>query len=55
MVYTALIQKREEMVFNLAKRADIPLMFVLAGGYQKMDDLVNLHLETFKAALHIYG
>ncbi|WP_411691224.1 arginase family protein [Acinetobacter gandensis] len=52
---TTLIQKREEMVFNLAKRADIPLMFVLAGGYQNMDDLVNLHLETFKAALHIYG
>ena len=49
-----LIQKREEMVFNLAKRHQLPLMFVLAGGYQPLDDLVKLHLLTFQAALKTY-
>ena len=49
-----LIQKREEMVFKLAKRSQIPLMFVLAGGYQKLDDLVSLHVSSFRAALQVY-
>jgi acetoin utilization deacetylase AcuC-like enzyme len=51
---TELIQKRDEMVFNLAKREGIPLMFVLAGGYQKLEDLVNLHAQTFHTAHQIY-
>ncbi|MEG2358350.1 histone deacetylase [Acinetobacter sp.] len=49
-----LIQKREEMVFSLAKRHQLPVMFVLAGGYQPLDDLVKLHLLTFQAALKTY-
>lgn len=50
-----LIQKREETVFKLAKRTGIPIMFVLAGGYQKLENLVPLHLYTFKAAIDAYA
>lgn len=49
-----LIRKRDEMVFSLAKRHQIPLMFVLAGGYQNMSDLIDLHVATFDAAHKIY-
>ena len=51
---TELIQKREEIVFNMAKRQGIPIMFVLAGGYQDLDDLVQLHVQTFQTAHQIY-
>ncbi len=51
---TELIQKREEMVFQLAKRHQLPIMFVLAGGYQPLPDLLKLHLLTFEAALKTY-
>ncbi|MEG0344778.1 MAG: histone deacetylase, partial [Acinetobacter sp.] len=51
---TELIQKREEIVFNMAKRQGIPIMFVLAGGYQDLNDLVHLHVQTFQTAHHIY-
>ncbi|MBL8321042.1 MAG: histone deacetylase, partial [Acinetobacter sp.] len=40
--------------FSLAKRHQLPLMFVLAGGYQPLDNLVKLHLLTFQAALKTY-
>ena len=49
-----LLRKRDEMVFSLAKKHDIPIMFVLAGGYQPLDDLVRLHLQTFDAALDVF-
>ncbi len=32
----------------------IPMLFVLAGGYQALDDLVPLHVNTFKAANEVY-
>ncbi|MEG0483491.1 MAG: histone deacetylase [Acinetobacter sp.] len=51
---TELIKKREEIVFNMAKREGIPIMFVLAGGYQDLDDLVHLHVQTFETAHQIY-
>jgi acetoin utilization deacetylase AcuC-like enzyme len=51
---TELIHKRDEMVFSLAKRHQIPLMFVLAGGYQNMSDLIDLHVATFDIAHEIY-
>lgn len=49
-----LLQRREEMVFNLAKKHKIPLMFVLAGGYQHLPDLVELHKMTFTTAHSVY-
>lgn len=51
---TELIEKRDEMIFRLAKKHQIPLMFVLAGGYQALPELVQLHLSTFKTAHQIY-
>lgn len=51
---TELIQKREEIVFNLAKKSGIPIMFVLAGGYQNLEDLVKLHVQTFQTAYDVY-
>ena len=51
---TELIKKRDEMVFNMAKNAGIPIMFVLAGGYQDLDDLTALHTQTFHSAYQVY-
>ena len=51
---SALIRKREDMIFSLAKKHQIPLMFVLAGGYQDMQNLIELHVSTFEAAYQIY-
>ena len=51
---TELIQKRDEMVFNLAKKSGIPIMFVLAGGYQNLEALATLHAGTFHSAHKIY-
>lgn len=51
---TELIEKRDELVFSLAKKHKIPLLFVLAGGYQALPDLVPLHLKTFEMAYMIY-
>lgn len=49
-----LIAKREEMVFSLAKKSQIPIMFVLAGGYQNLDDLVQIHLKSFESAIRVF-
>ena len=51
---TEYIQQRDAMVFQLAKHHQIPLMFVLAGGYQALPALVGLHAETLKIAYEIY-
>jgi acetoin utilization deacetylase AcuC-like enzyme len=41
---------RDKIVFEYFKSKKIPIFFVLAGGYQDMDNLVKLHVGTFKAA-----
>ena len=51
---TELLYERDRLVFEMAKKMKIPLLFVLAGGYQALDDLVPLHVNTFKAANEIY-
>ncbi|MCU4577243.1 histone deacetylase [Acinetobacter courvalinii] len=51
---TELLFERDRIVFDMAKKMKIPLLFVLAGGYQALDDLVPLHINTFKAANEIY-
>ena len=45
---------RDKLVFELAKKYELPIMFVLAGGYQRMYHLVPLHVATFKAANEVY-
>ncbi|AVZ86031.1 histone deacetylase [Acinetobacter sp. WCHA45] len=51
---TELLYERDRLVFEMAKKMKIPLLFVLAGGYQELDNLVPLHVNTFKAANEIY-
>ena len=41
-------------LFEMAKKMKIPILFVLAGGYQPLQDLVPLHVNTFKAAHAVY-
>ena len=51
---TELLFERDRLVFDMAKRMKIPMLFVLAGGYQVLEDLVPLHVNTFKAANEVY-
>jgi len=51
---TELLFERDRIVFEMAKKMKIPMLFVLAGGYQNLTDLVPLHVNTFKAASEIY-
>ncbi len=48
------IYQRDCMVFEFARKHRIPMMFVLAGGYQALPDLVKLHISTFRAAGQFY-
>ena len=48
-----MLQRREEMVYGWADSLDLPVAFVLAGGYtgsMTMDELVDLHRLTLAAA-----
>lgn len=45
---------RDKLVFEFAKKHNIPILFVLAGGYQHFDTLIQLHLNTFIAANQVY-
>lgn len=50
---------RDEKVFSLGKQLGIPIVFNLAGGYQRDADggiskVVRLHLNTFSAALRVH-
>lgn len=51
---TELLFERDRIVFEMANKMKIPMLFVLAGGYQNLTDLVPLHVNTFKAANEIY-
>ncbi len=52
---SACLYQRDSMVFEFAKKHGIPVMFVLAGGYQAMPDVVKLHVSTFQAADQVFG
>lgn len=53
-VSSDVIREREHLVFSWASQHDIPVAFVLAGGYARsgyaLDEVVNLHMETIAAA-----
>ncbi len=43
---------RDRMIFDVALRKHIPVVSVLAGGYaKKIDDTVDLHIQTARAAM----
>jgi len=48
------LYQRDCMVFEFARKYRIPIMFVLAGGYQALPELVELHVSTFRAAGQFY-
>lgn len=50
---------RDEKIFSLGKQLGVPIVFNLAGGYQRDADggiskVVRLHLNTFSAALRVH-
>lgn len=49
------LYRRDCMVFEFAKQHQIPVMFVLAGGYQALPAVVDLHVGTFRAANQYYA
>ena len=50
------LRERDRRVFAWARRERIPIAWVLAGGYTKdTAKVVRVHLNTFDAALEIYG
>lgn len=46
---------RDLMVFELARRHGIPLVFVVAGGYQRPDRVARLNINTVRAARWVYS
>lgn len=50
---TEYIQHRERMVLHWQKNTVFPHV-LLAGGYQALEPLVQLHVETIKIAQHVY-
>ena len=50
------LKKRDELVFQVARARDIPVMVTFAGGYARIvDDTVSIHCNTVIAAKEIYG
>jgi acetoin utilization deacetylase AcuC-like enzyme len=54
---TAQLAIRDRLVFQFCRAQQIPVLFVLAGGYQTPIDtkLVPLHVNTFKAAAEVFA
>ncbi|MEC7118650.1 MAG: histone deacetylase [Pseudomonadota bacterium] len=48
------LYQRDRLVFDFAKQHGIPIVFVLAGGYQALPALTELHVGTFVAAQSVY-
>lgn len=49
------MRARDRFAFEFCKKAGLPVFFVLAGGYQRMEPLVRLHLQTFEEANKVYN
>jgi hypothetical protein len=50
------MRRRDEIVFEAAGDASVPLVWNLAGGYQEpLQKVVDLHVQTMGAALVLQG
>lgn len=50
------LKKRDQLVFQVARARDIPVMVTYAGGYAKnVEDTVTIHCNTVEAAKETYG
>lgn len=47
---TPTLYERDQQVFDFCRRAGIPVLFTLAGGYQAIERTVELHVNTLRAA-----
>lgn len=52
---TAQLVERDRLVFRLARDSAIPLLFVVAGGYQHSEQVARLNANTVRVARDIYG
>lgn len=51
---TAELFFRDLAVFRMVRDLGIPILFVLAGGYQKAEKVARLNANTVRAAKHVY-
>lgn len=50
------LKKRDELVLNVAKTRNIPVMITYAGGYaRRVEDTVTIHCNTIQAAKEIFA
>ncbi len=50
------LKKRDQLVFEFARRLDVPIVTVMAGGYGRVvDDTVTAHLHTVQCALDAHA
>jgi acetoin utilization deacetylase AcuC-like enzyme len=50
------LQKRDELVFKVARARNIPVMVTYAGGYaHHVEDTVTIHCNTVQAAKNVFG
>jgi acetoin utilization deacetylase AcuC-like enzyme len=50
------IYQRDEFMFELAKRKQLPIACVVGGGYRSQHEaLVPIHMQLIRAALKVYG
>jgi hypothetical protein len=50
------LKRRDELVFQVAKTRNIPVMVTYAGGYaQRVEDTVAIHSNTVAAATSVFA
>ncbi|HEX4604411.1 MAG TPA: histone deacetylase, partial [Candidatus Angelobacter sp.] len=50
------LKKRDELVLNVAKTRNVPVMITYAGGYaRRVEDTVTIHCNTVLAAKEIFS
>lgn len=50
------LKKRDELVFNVAKAKNVPVMVTFAGGYaRRVEDTIAIHCNTVIAAREVFG
>jgi acetoin utilization deacetylase AcuC-like enzyme len=48
------LAERDQLVFNLCRKAGLPLAVVMGGGYaQLVEDIVDIHLQTIRIAMQL--
>ena len=48
------MRRRDRMALEFCRDEGLPTLFVLAGGYQRMEPLVELHVQTFEEAARVF-